>query len=55
MDDVTAGLGYFSLSIKDYLWGQNGDRFMIGRRKKEAAPCSLHGADTASLKLDQNY
>jgi hypothetical protein len=27
---------------------------MIGRRKKEAAPCSLDGAVTASFKLDQN-
>jgi len=24
-------------------------------RKREAAPCSLNGAVTASLKLDQNY
>jgi hypothetical protein len=28
---------------------------MIALRKKEAAPCSLNGADTASFKLDQNY
>jgi len=28
---------------------------MIGLRKKEAVPCSLNGADTASFKLDQNY
>ena len=27
---------------------------MIVRRKKEAAPCSLYGAVTASFKLDQN-
>jgi hypothetical protein len=27
---------------------------MIVCRKKEAAPCSLYGADTASFKLDQN-
>ena len=28
---------------------------MMEPRKKEAAPCSLNGADTASFKLDQNY
>jgi hypothetical protein len=28
---------------------------MKGGRKKEAAPCSLNGADTASFKLEQNY
>src|SRR5579862_268967 len=28
---------------------------MIFYRKREAAPCSLNGAVTASLKLDQNY
>ena len=28
---------------------------MIGRRKKEAAPCSLDGAAAASIKLVQNY
>jgi len=27
---------------------------MIGRRKKEAAPCSLDGAVAASIKLVQN-
>jgi hypothetical protein len=28
---------------------------MIVHRKREAAPCSLNGAVTASLKLEQNY
>jgi hypothetical protein len=28
---------------------------MILSRKKEAAPCSVNGADTASFKLVQNY
>src|ERR1017187_9428311 len=28
---------------------------MIMYRKREAAPCSLNGAVTASLKLEQNY
>lgn len=28
---------------------------MIVCRKKEAAPCSVYGADAASFKLDQNY
>ncbi len=28
---------------------------MIGRRKKEAATCSLMGAVAASIKLVQNY
>jgi hypothetical protein len=28
---------------------------MIGRRKKEAAICSLNGAVAASIKLVQNY
>lgn len=28
---------------------------MIVHRKKEAAPCSVIGADTASFKLEQNY
>jgi hypothetical protein len=27
---------------------------MIGRRKKEAAPCSVNGAVAASIKLVQN-
>src|SRR5258708_36795692 len=55
MDDATPELGYLSLAAKDYLWGQNEDRSMIFSRKKEAAPCSVNGADTASFKLDQNY
>lgn len=28
---------------------------MTGIRKKDAAPCSLNGADTASFKLEQKY
>ena len=28
---------------------------MTGARKKEAAPCSLNGAVTASFKLEQYY
>jgi Transposase, Mutator family len=46
--------GYLRLAAKDYLSGQNEDRSMILSRKKEAAPCSLYGADTASFKLGHN-
>ena len=55
MDDAAARVGHIRLAAKDYLWGQNENGPMIQRRKKEAAPCSLNGADTASFKLVQNY
>jgi hypothetical protein len=55
MDDAAPELGRIGFSVKDYLWRQNEDRSMISFRKKEAAPCSLNGADTASFKLVQNY
>ena len=55
MDDAFTGMGRIGLSIKDYIWRQNENGSMRIRRKKEAAPCSLNGADTASFKLEQNY
>jgi hypothetical protein len=55
MDYAIAGMGYHCIPAKDYIWGQNEHRSMIGFRKKEAATCSLDGAVTASIKLVQNY
>ena len=55
MDYAIAWMGRFRIPAKDYLWGQNEYRSMIGLRKKEAATCSLDGAVTASIKLVQNY
>jgi hypothetical protein len=55
MDYAIAGMGYHCIPAKDYIWGQNEHRSMIGLRKKEAATCSLDGAVTASIKLVQNY
>jgi hypothetical protein len=55
MDHATAWMGRVRLAVKDYIWGPNEYRSMIGPRKKEAAPCSLNGAAAASIKLVQNY
>lgn len=52
MDDAAARLGRIRFTAKDYIWGQNENGPMILRRKKEAAPCSVKGADTASFKLN---
>jgi hypothetical protein len=47
-------LASISSAIKDYILKQNVTIFSIVRRKKEAVPCSVIGADPASFKLHQN-